>query len=230
MIRVIIVEDEPLAQEILQRHIQRFGELELIGTCAHALDAFKLLVEKQVDLMFLDIRMPSINGIDFFKSLKNPPRVIFTTAFAEYAQVGFDLDAVDYLMKPISYERFEQSMKKFFRVVPEQKTETRDHTYFKVSGVLVKVNYHDLIYAQSVKDYIQIKITNKNILTHMTMKALAELLPPDRFVRVHRSYIINIDHINAIERHAIRIGELDIPIGEHYRDGMDAIFRMIEKR
>lgn len=228
MIRAMIVEDEPLAQEILQAHIHRFARIESVAVCAHAIDAFKTLHKKEIDLMFLDIRMPSISGIDFFRSLKNPPKVIFTTAFAEYAHVGFELDAIDYLLKPVSYERFEQSMKKFFRVLPEKKIEIKDHTYFKVSGVLVKVFYHELAYAQSVKDYMQLKIGTKSLLTHMTMKALAELLP-ERFVRVHRSYLVNVDHIDAIDRSTLTVSGTEIPIGEHYRDGVEKIFRMMKR-
>jgi DNA-binding LytR/AlgR family response regulator len=225
MIRCIIVDDEPLAQDILETHIRRFGRLELVARCAHALDAFQLLQKEPVDLMFLDIRMPSISGIEFLKALKNPPEVIFTTAYMEFAHTGFEMDAIDYLLKPISYERFEKSMRKLFRTLPEEKTAVKEYTYFKVSGKLVKVLHTDLLYAQSVKDYIQLRTTRGSLLTHMTMKNLAELLPRQNFVRVHRSYLVNIKHIDRLEKNSVMIADAEIPVGENYRDGLGEIWR-----
>lgn len=220
MIRCIIVDDEPLAQEVLEAHILRYGQLVIVAKCSHALEAFDVLHKETVDLMFLDIRMPSINGIDFLRSLKHPPKVIFTTAYTEYGHTGFELDAVDYLLKPVSYERFEKSMQKLLRILPDEKAEQKEYTYFKVSGKLIKVMHTDLLYAQSVKDYIMIKTTKGSLLTHLTMKSLAELLPGNTFLRVHRSYLVNINKVDRVDRTGITLAGLEIPIGENYRDSV----------
>lgn len=220
MIRCIIVDDEPLAQEVLESHIKRYGELVIAAKCAHALEAFDILHREEIDLMFLDIRMPSISGIDFLRSLKHPPKVIFTTAYTEYGHTGFELDAVDYLLKPISYERFEKSMQKLLRILPEDKPEEKNYTYFKVSGKLIKVIHTDLLYAQSVKDYIMIRTTKGNLLTHLTMKSLTELLPVNQFVRVHRSYLINVTKMDRVERTSVVVAGAEIPVGENYRDSI----------
>jgi DNA-binding LytR/AlgR family response regulator len=225
MIRCMIIDDEPLAQEVLAAHISRFGQLEVVASAANAIEAFRLLHQIPVDLLFLDIRMPSISGIDFLKSLKNPPQVIFTTAYTEYAHAGFELDAVDYLVKPVSYERFEKAMKKLLRIMPAPEEPEKDYTYFKVSGRLLKVAHADLLYVQSVRDYLQLHTVNGNLLTHMTMKSLAELLPAKHFVRVHRSYLVNLKHIDKVERNAIFIKGMEIPLGENYRDGLGSIWR-----
>ncbi|RYG54658.1 MAG: response regulator [Chitinophagaceae bacterium] len=220
MIRCIIVDDEPLAQEVLETHLRRFGQLELVAKCPNAIEAFKVLHDERIDLMFLDIRMPSISGIDFLKSLKSPPKVIFTTAYSEYALTGFELDGVDYLLKPVSYDRFETSMKKLFRVLPDKQTVLKNYTYFKVSGKLVKVMHADLLFAQSVKDYILLKTTKGNLLTHMTMKNLAILLPGEMFVRVHRSYIVNISHIETIDKNMVKVAGVPITIGDNYKTNL----------
>jgi len=225
MIRCIIVDDEPLAQEVLEAHIKRFGRLEVFAKCPNALEAFKVLHKENIELMFLDIRMPAINGIEFLKSLKSPPKVIFTTAYSEYALTGFELDGIDYLLKPISYERFEKSMEKLFRIYPDEKIQQKQYTYFKVSGKLIKVMHTELLYAQSVKDYILLKTTKGNLLTYMTMKNLAGLLPADTFARVHRSYLVNMNCIEVIDKNILKVAGTNITIGENYRDNLQLIRR-----
>lgn len=225
MIRCIIVDDEPLAQEVLEAHIKRFGRLEVFAKCPNALEAFKVLHKENIELMFLDIRMPAINGIEFLKSLKSPPKVIFTTAYSEYALTGFDLDGIDYLLKPISYERFEKSMEKLFRIYPDEKIQQKQYTYFKVSGKLIKVMHTELLYAQSVKDYILLKTTKGNLLTYMTMKNLAGLLPADTFARVHRSYLVNMNCIEVMDKNILKVAGTNITIGENYRDNLQLIRR-----
>lgn len=217
MINCIIVDDEPLAQEILERYIQATPELCLVRKCNNALEAFEVLQQVNVGLMFLDIRMPSLNGIDFLKALKNPPQVIFTTAFSEFAMSGFELDAVDYLLKPVTLERFEKSIKKLLRIHVPDKDLRKDYTYFKVSGKLVKVNHNELLYVQSVKDYLLLKTLHGSYLTHMTMKYLTELLPAPVFIRVHRSYLVNVKFVDVVEKTKLRLGEVIIPIGENYK-------------
>lgn len=223
MIRCIIIDDEPLAQEVLENYISRFPELVLVNKCNNALEAFNVLHTSQVDLMFLDIQMPAINGIDFIRSLKNPPAVIFTTAFASYAVSGFELDAIDYLLKPITYERFEKAINKLLKIQPAPVSEDKDYTYFKVSGRLLKVFHADLLYAQAVKDYILISTMKGNYLTHMTMKYLNSLLPADLFIRVHRSYIVNKTHVSLIDKMCLKIAAEIIPIGDSYKGNIAQI-------
>jgi len=223
MIKCIIIDDEPLALEILEHFISRIPQLELVAKCSNAIDAFKVLHERQVDLMFLDIKMPGINGLDFAGSLKSPPAIIFTTAFAEHAVKGFELDAVDYLLKPITYERFEKSINKMLKVWQPETEARKDYTYFKVSGRLVKIQHADLLYAQSVKDYILICTKTGNHLVHMTMKYLSDLLPSPAFLRVHRSYLVNRSLINLVDKNSILVGNERIPVGENYRDNLEKI-------
>ena len=223
MIRCIIVDDEPLALEVMEHYISRSPQLELVAKCSNALDAFKVLHDQQVGLMFLDIKMPGINGLDFVSSLKTPPAVIFTTAFAEHAVRGFELEAIDYLLKPITYERFEKSIRKLLKVYPSEPAEIKDYTYIRTSGRLIKIFHADLLYAQSVKDYILICTRNGNHLTHMTMKYLTEILPSPAFLRVHRSYLVNRSAIYQADKNKIHVGNEIIPVGEYYRDNLEKI-------
>ncbi len=221
MISCIIVDDEPLAQEVLESYISRHEQLELVGKCNNALAAFDFIHQRTVDLVFLDIKMPGISGITFVRSLKDPPRIIFTTAYSEHAVTGFELDAVDYLIKPVTYELFERSIAKLLRLhTPEQKAE-KEYTYFKVSGSLVKIQHSELLFAQSVKDYVLLQTATKRYLTHMTMKHLCELLPSQTFVRVHRSYIVNLQKITAIKKTQLEIGAEVIPLGDLYKGSLD---------
>jgi len=223
MIRCIIVDDEPLALEVMEHYISRSPQLELVAKCSNALDAFKVLHDQQVGLMFLDIKMPGINGLDFVSSLKTPPAVIFTTAFAEHAVRGFELEAIDYLLKPITYERFEKSIRKLLKVYPSEPAEIKDYTYIKTSGRLIKIFHADLLYAQSVKDYILICTRSGNHLTHMTMKYLAEILPSPAFLRVHRSYLVNRSAIYQVDKNKIHVGNEIIPVGEYYSGNLEKI-------
>jgi len=223
MIRCLIIDDEPLAQEIMENYVNRYTELELAGKCNSAIEAFQSLHNQPVDLVFLDIKMPGISGLDFIRSLKNPPAVIFTTAFADYAVTGFELDAVDYLLKPITYERFEQSIRKVMKNHLPEKEERKDYTYFKVSGRLIKVQHNDILYAQSVKDYILLCTKTGNLLTHMTMKYLSGLLPSPPFSRIHRSCLVNRMFVNMVDRNSVKVGAEILPVGENYRDGLEGI-------
>lgn len=223
MIRVITVDDEPLAHEVLENFIFQTKQIILIKKCYNALEAFNILHTEKIDLMFLDIKMPSINGIDFIKSLKDPPSIIFTTAYSEYAITGFELEAIDYLLKPITYGRFQKSIDKLLRLQQHEQTETKNYTYFKVSGKLIKIFHSDILFVQSVKDYIHIKTIKGNYLTHMTMKYLAELLKSPLFIRVHRSYLVNKEYINLVSKFQLNIGKEKIPIGESYRANFKAI-------
>src|SRR5579872_2811248 len=209
MVKCIIVDDEPLAQQVLESHIRRTKELDLVKKCANALEAFELLSREKIDLVFLDIKMPSINGIDFIRSLKTPPSVIFTTAFSEHAALSYELEAVDYLLKPITYDRFSISMGKFLKI-HARPGPVKGYSYFKVNGKLVRLEHADILYARSVRDYIIIHTVNGNHMVHMTMKELGELLPAAMFMRVHRSFIVGTLHIEAIGKNRVEMGDMKI--------------------
>ncbi|WP_375443471.1 LytR/AlgR family response regulator transcription factor [uncultured Fibrella sp.] len=223
MIRCLIVDDEPLAREVLENFIDRTPALQLIQSCSSALQAFEVLHHQPVDLLFLDIKMPGINGLDFIKSLRAAPAVIFTTAFAEYAMAGFELDAIDYLLKPISYERFCRGITKLLKLHPPQLAVPKAYTYFKIDGQLVKIAHTDLLYAKSVKDYVLLRTLNGKYLTHMTMKYLTQLLPSPPFFRVHRSYLVNKSFVHLADKSSITIGDTIIPVGESYKHSLGQI-------
>jgi DNA-binding LytR/AlgR family response regulator len=214
----LIVDDEPLALGIIESYVNEHEQLHLIKKCNTAFDAYEVLHHVKIDLIFLDIKMPGLNGIDFIKSLKNPPAVIFTTAFAEYAATSYELEAIDYLLKPITRKRFQKSLDKFFKSQLVVTDEEKSYTYFKVSGKLVKVEHHHILYAQSIKDYIILYTLSGNLIVHMTMKYLNELLPASLFIRVHRSYLVNHSYMSVIGKSQIHLNEIVIPIGEHYKD------------
>jgi DNA-binding LytR/AlgR family response regulator len=217
MISCLIVDDEPLAQEVIARYVNANAALKLAGVCDHALEAFGYLHNHQIDLMFLDINMPGINGLDFLRSLKDPPAVIFTTAFTEHAIDGFELEAVDYLLKPVTVERFDKAINKMMKISQPDLVREKEYTYFKVSGKLVKINHCEILYVRAVKDYISLCTKNGSYLSHMTMKFIIELLPQRLFVRVHRSFIVNRSAVNVVDKNHIKIGEEMIPVGENYR-------------
>lgn len=223
MISCIIVDDEPLAHDVLETHIRRYGRISLVGKCSNALSAFDLIHQLKVDLVFLDIKMPGINGIQFVKSLKDPPKIIFTTAYSKHALTGFELDAVDYLLKPVTYELFERSMSKLLRVHALETVPQKDYTYFKVSGTLMKIRHEDLLFVQAVKDYVLLQTKFARFLTHMTMKHLTELLPSNIFIRVHRSHVVNIHAITSLSKSHVKLGSEIIPVGELYRSNLDVI-------
>ena len=225
MIRTLIVDDEPLALQVLENHIEKLPEVQLVAKCDNAIEANKILNEKEVDLICLDIEMPQLSGIDFLKSLKNPPMVIFTTAFSNYAVEGFELDVIDYLVKPISFNRFLKAINKVqerMRSKTKEGHEEDDYFYVKADKKLIKIKYDDILYIEGLKDYVIIKTTSGRVVTLQTMKSLDEKLSSHNFKRVHRSFIVNIDKINSIMGNMIEIKDKNkeklIPIGKNYRE------------
>ncbi len=228
-IRCIIVDDEPLAAEILEAYVSKVSFLELVKTCADAFEAMECLKQAQVDLIFLDINMPDLSGIEFLNALPHKPAVIFTTAYADYAVEGFNLDAIDYLLKPISFERFMRAANKAENAlqagsktpVVEQSANppsSSEHLFIKTEYKIVKVDLKDIWYVEGLKDYIKIVTPDGPLLTLQSMKNMQEHLPDAQFMRVHKSYIIAIAHIESIERNKIKIQDKWIPIGTTYRD------------
>lgn len=214
----VIVEDEPLAQMVLEAHMKTFDDLVLAAKFFNAIEAFEFLASHKVDLMFIDIKMPGIKGTDFVKSLRNPPNFVFTTAFQEYAIEGFELDAIDYLLKPITIERFATCIDKFKRKLGYHSTGDADSISVKVNGFSTKLLLKELLFAESKKDYIKFYLEEGSLIAHMTMKTLEAMLPTDQFVRVHRSYIVNRLKIDQQNRQLLVIGKKEIPIGDLYRN------------
>jgi len=227
----IIVDDEPLAQQVLEDYIGMIPFLELKGKCSSAFQAFEVLRKEQIDLIFLDIHMPNVSGIDFINSIQNKPFFIFTTAYSEHALEGFDLNAIDYLLKPIPFERFLRAVNKAYDifVLKSHKADYRPE-FTKINPsenfILVKSDYQtqridlsDITYIEGLKDYVKIYLgSGKAVTTLNSLKNMAEKLPFQMFVRVHKSYIVSLYKINSIIRNRIIIGEKWIPIGENYKD------------
>lgn len=231
-INCIIVDDEPLAQQIIEKFMKRFPELNLVDRCDSAMAAFEALHKQEVDLIFLDINMPVISGLNFLKSLNQPPLVIFTTAYAEYALDGFELNAVDYLLKPISTERFDKAIEKVLerlqRTVYRTSGESqhasqpsKDYIFVKADGKLVKVNYSDILYCEGMKDYLKIYLkTGKFLVIHQTMKGMEEHLPDQMFMRIHKSYIVSLPAIKSFHDNMLQFAETphEIPVSNSYKE------------
>lgn len=231
MIKVIIVDDEPLAQDVLESHISNLDNLDLVAKCSNALEANQALKDHEVDIMFLDIQMPQITGIDLLKSLSNPPLVIFTTAYSDYALEGFELNAVDYLLKPISMDRLLKAVNKATEKLDYtsslsqlESSDANSFFFVKADKKLIKVNFNDILYIEGLKDYVILRQDGSRIITLQTMKSLEEKLPKNIFMRIHRSYIININKIKALMGNVVEIIEKGqvkhIPIGKNYKDAL----------
>ena len=224
-VKCIIVDDEPLAIEILESYVAKVEQLQLVSTFRNAVSAFTFLQQHQVDLIFLDIQMPKLSGIDFIKTLKNPPKVIFTTAFRDYALQGFELEIVDYLLKPIPFERFLKAVAKVFHQptnqiapAPRQDVATENYVYFKVDKKMIKTKMADVLYIESIKDYVKVKTQEKEIVTQQKISYLEESLPREQFLRIHRSFIVNLEKIDAYSATDVEIGKHSIPIGRNYKN------------
>ena len=236
----IIVDDEPLAQQVIEEYIKTIPFLTLVGKSSSAFEAFDNLRTHKVDLIFLDIHMPNVSGIDFINALDNKPHFIFTTAYSEHALEGFNLNAVDYLLKPIPFERFLKAVNKAYELHmlrnnerPEPKIETLpenkmtdDFIMVKSDYQTIKINLSDVVFIEGLKDYVKIHVVSgKPVVTLNSLKNMAEKLPTDAFVRVHKSYIVSINKINSIVRSRIIIGDKWIPIGENFKESFYEILR-----
>ncbi|MBN1198863.1 MAG: response regulator transcription factor [Bacteroidales bacterium] len=225
MLKCIAIDDEPLALKQIVRYIDQTGFLELSGQFDNALDAISFLHQNEVDLMFVDIQMPDLSGMDFVKSLHQPPLVIFTTAYSEYAFEGFRVDAVDFLLKPIAFPDFLQAAEKAaerFRMLagtPHAVQKNDQFLFLKSEYKLLRINFKSIKYIESMREYIRIHLDNEPpIMTLMSLKKIEEFLPAKKFMRVHRSYIVNTDKIMTVERNRIVFdGKTYIPVSEQYR-------------
>lgn len=225
MIKTLICDDEPLALDILESYIDKISGLNLVARCDNAIEANEILQQEDIDLLFLDIQMPQMTGIELVKSLQNPPKVIFTTAFAEYAVEGFDLNAVDYLMKPIAFDRFLKAVNKVTEGMDRSTPASSDDFFFvKADKKLVKIHFHEIMYIEGLKDYVIIKKEKGRVIALQTMKSLEQKLPSNIFMRVHRSYIMNINKIKAVVGNSVEIVEggqpKHVPIGKNYKEDL----------
>jgi len=229
MIRCLAIDDEILALDLLEDNIKKIPFLELVQTCRSALEAMEVLRNQAIDLIFLDIQMPDISGIQLLRSLHHRPMVIFTTAYSKYATEGFDLDVIDYLLKPYSFERFLKAVNKVHEYMDLRERATSQTSareimtspnflFVKADYKLYKINLKDILYVEGLKDYVKVYVSEKPIVTQISMKALEEKLPSQDFIRVHRSFIVAFDKIDFIQKHMLTIGKKEIPISEHYRD------------
>lgn len=222
-IRCIIVDDEPLSLETLEAYIKDTPSLQLVAQCQDAFQAMDVLKKEQIDLIFLDINMPKLSGISMLKSLKNPPLVVFTTAYSDYAVEGFELDAIDYLLKPFSFERFIKAVNKASdRLRKNENTNKSNGNYImlKSDKKMYKIDLDDIMYIQAYGDYVKVISSQKTLLTHSTMKKMEESLSNEDFIRIHKSYIIALKHIIMIEGNQVKINDEFLPIGISYKENL----------
>jgi DNA-binding LytR/AlgR family response regulator len=222
-IKCIIIDDEPLAIKVIESHLKEFQNFEIVGTFNNPISALPLIDEENIDAIFLDINMSKMNGLEFLKSVELKTNIVITTAYREYAVESFDLNVLDYLVKPIPFNRFLKSINKITQKVGQQKegkSETADsndsYIFLKVDKKLVKINYQDILYIESLKDYIKVFTSIGSYLVHKSLTSLTEELPQDKFLRIHRSYTVAINKIDSIEGNSIEIGTKRIPIGRKY--------------
>jgi DNA-binding LytR/AlgR family response regulator len=220
LIKCIITDDEPFARKGLQGYVEKINFLELSATCENALELNAVLKQGPADLLFLDIEMPIINGIDFLKNLAPRPMVIFTTAYEKYAIQGFELEVLDYLLKPISFDRFLKSANKAFDFFQLQQSPLKVEDYFfvKADNRLEKINFTDIIYAEAMENYIAIYTSEKKIITHLTLKMLQEKLVGSQFIQPHKSFIVAIDKISSIQGNILFAGKFQVPISKYQKE------------
>jgi len=219
-ITCIITDDEPFARKGLQGYVEKIDFLDLRGLCEDAIELSSILQEQTIDLLFLDIQMPHISGVEFLKALRNPPKVIFTTAFEHYAIQGFELDVMDYLLKPISYERFLKATlkaKDYFDL-KEPGDQTQPYFFVKANGRLEKIVFDEILFIEGMENYVAIYLENKKIITHSTIKSILEKLPVKKFIQTHKSYVIAVDKINSIEGNTFHIRNYQVPLSKYLRE------------
>lgn len=233
-IRCIIVDDESLALNVLEEYISRLNNMELLARCSNAIEALNIINSQRPDLVFLDIQMPGLSGIELARSLRNQTKVIFTTAYHDFAVEGFDLEAVDYLLKPVSFERFMRAVEKFSNLYGHKPAlsnlETRTtgqpyneaFIYLRADKKMVKVFLHQILFLESQKNYTRVVTSEREIISHLTITALEEKLPASKFLRIHRSFIVALDKIEAFSSTHIQTGRHELPIGRNYKETVES--------
>jgi len=226
LINCIIVDDEPVAREILESHLGKIDQVKVLASCKSAVEAFKVINTESVDLIFLDINMPEISGLSFAKTMTKKIKIIFTTAYREYAVDGFDLQAVDYLLKPISFERLLQSINKFLDEIKpvdalkhKEAVSTKSDSFFvRADRKMIKINISEIRYIESLSDYIKIHLTDKTVVTRETLSNIEAKLPQGDFLRIHRSYIVSIDGIESFTHEYVMVNKHELPISRSHKE------------
>lgn len=224
--KCIIVDDEPLARELIRGHVQKLENFEIIEECGNAMNAMEALRNQPVDLMFLDIKMPQISGIEFLKTLKNPPKVIITTAYSQYALDGFELDVVDYLMKPVTFERFFKAINKYYAsknqqiisLENENSFDEQAFIYVKENKKIIKIYLKEIHFIEGLNEYIRIHTDNRRVVVKSSLLAIEKKLPSELFIRVHKSYIVSIPRIRAFNATTIELENAKVRIGRNYKN------------
>jgi DNA-binding LytR/AlgR family response regulator len=228
MIRCIIIDDEYLVRELLEDNLKQIPFLQLIKTCKNALEAIDVLQTAKIDLLFLDIQMPKLSGLQLIQTLKDPPMIILVTAYEKYALEGYDLNVVDYLLKPVSFERFLKACvkaKELFDLKNDTKELSNDYIFVNVEYTLVKILFADVLFVEGLKDYLKIHLASspKPVLTKMSLKAMEEKLPTGKFIRVHKSFIVAVDKVTIIKRDFVCIGNQEVPVSEFYKENLSQL-------
>lgn len=227
-IKCLLVDDEPPAVDLITSYIERVDDLEIVGRCNNAIEAFGFLQKTKVDLLLLDIQMPKMTGLDLIRSLHDRPKIIVITAYREFAADGFDLDVLDYIVKPVSFDRFLKAIAKYNQYTLLRQTEAPEqapdafekaYMYFKVNKQMKKVFLKDIIYIESIRDYVKIVTTDKPVITYQRLSYMEEKLPENKFLRIHKSYIIAIDRISGYNNDLINIEGYELPLGRSYKQG-----------
>ncbi|MEP6746644.1 MAG: LytTR family DNA-binding domain-containing protein [Bacteroidota bacterium] len=234
-ISCVVVDDEPPALAVIEKYIAAIPTLRLVASCGDAVEALSALQNTRVDLLLLDIHLPNIFGTDFMRTLRNPPKVIFTTAFRKYALEGFELDAVDYLLKPISFERFLKAVNKVmqshisvssqFPGVPQPASEQYDAFYIRADRKNLRIPFNDILFVEGLKDYIKIVMKDKTVVTKQSITSLEETLPSAMFIRIHRSFIVQVSKIDSFTRELIHVNKYELPVSRTYRNEVEKLLK-----
>lgn len=218
----IIVDDEPLARDLLHRYIGRTAGWQVVAACRSVAEAYEALYQHHVDVVFLDINMPDRTGIEFLSALRQPPLVVFTTAYAEYAAKAFDLNAVDYLVKPITEARFSEALAKVERLLQMQTSSAalpyKDHLFLKQDNRMVKLLFEEIVYVEALKDFCKLHLKDRSMLASIHLKGMEDALPPVLFLRIHRSYIVALNKITALQGNMVELGKTALPVGNTYKE------------
>ena len=219
-LKCIVTDDEPIAREGLLSYIGKVDFLEVVAECEDALQLNDVLKSQTVDLLFLDIEMPYMSGIDFLSNLANPPKVIMTTAYEQYAIKGYDLDVIDYLLKPIPFERFLKAVNKAYDIIINQRNPAKeiDYFYVKTNQKFEKVFFNDILFIEGVENYVAIQTETSKIMTHATIKAILGKMPDDKFIQIHKSFIINLEKVSFVEGNMVGIGKYKLPVSRTFRE------------
>ncbi|MDO5980978.1 LytR/AlgR family response regulator transcription factor [Flavivirga spongiicola] len=231
-ISCLIIDDELIAREVIETHLKKMPNIKIIASCSNAIEAFGYIRNNNIDLVFLDINMPEISGISFAKSINKNIKIIFTTAYRDYAVEGFELQAVDYLLKPVSFNRLLKAINTYFEIYSEPKnnalenSNSNDFMFVRSDRRMIKIDFNAIIYIESYSDYIKIHLTNKTIVTRETISAIEAKLPVKKFIRIHRSYIISINNIASFTNEEIIINKKSLPISRSYKK---EVLQILEK-